>query len=74
MKTSKIEIIGNEDSPITAHVYIDGHEIQGVSRVAYEHSAGNTPEITIDISGLEMDLHALRTNISETARVVIRRG
>ena len=75
MAFSKIELIGDKDSPTTAHLYIDGNEIHGVTRFSFEHCAQSVPEVVIDIAGNEIDMYAIRSMISsEGAKVVIRRG
>ena len=75
MELSKIEVIGDKDNPARAEVFIDGHQINGVKRISYEHSAGDIPEVEIDISGFEIDMHAFNNIIeTERAKVIIRRG
>lgn len=75
MELSKIEVIGDKDNPTRAEVFIDGNPIKGISRISYEHSAGDIPEITFDISGYEIDMHAFNTIIeTHRAKVLIRRG
>lgn len=73
MKISEIKVIGDEKSPSRADVYIDGHPIQGVKAIYYKHLAGDTPEMIIDMSGVEIDMHAWNVNIKETAKVMIVR-
>ena len=72
MELSKIELIGDKDAPHIAHLFIDGNEIHGVTRVSFEHSAGDVPEVQIDIAGIEIDMQAFEAIISsERAKVLI---
>ena len=74
MELSKIELIGDKDNPQCAHLYIDGNEIKGVKRFSFEHSAGDVPEVVIDLTGYEFDMYAFESIISsERAKVLIRR-
>ena len=74
MELSKIELIGDENNPSKAKLFIDGHEINGVTRFSFEHSAGDVPEVLIDLAGREIDMYALESIISsERAKVLIRR-
>ena len=75
MDLSKIELIGDKNRPSTAKLFIDGHEINGVTRFSFEHSAGDVPKVIIDIAGNEFDMYAFETMISsEWAKVLIRRS
>ena len=71
-----IEYIGDKESPVRADVLINGVPIHGVRRISFEHSAGDIPEVTLDISGAEIEMnHQVKTLIeSECAKVLIRRG
>lgn len=70
-----IEYIGDKESPHIAQVLINGVALNGVKRISFEHSAGDIPEVQIDISGFEMDFnHQIKTLIeTERAKVLIRR-
>lgn len=71
-----IEYIGDKKSPTRADVLINGVPIHGVTRISFEHDAGDTPEVVMDISGTEIEMnHQVKTLIeSECAKVLIRRG
>lgn len=71
-----IEYIGNKKSPNIADVLINGTPIHGVRRISFEHSAGDIPEVILDISGVEIETnHEVKTLIvTERAKVLIRRG
>lgn len=71
-----IEYIGDKESPIRADVLINGVPIHGVTRISFEHDAGDTPEVVMDISGTEIEMnHMVKTLIeSECAKVLIRKG
>ena len=70
-----IEYIGDKKTPNRADVLINGVPLQGVTRISFEHSAGDIPEIVMDISGTEIEMnHTVKTLIeSERAKVLIRR-
>ena len=71
-----IEYIGDKKSPNIAVVLINGTPIHGVRRISFEHFAGDIPEVTLDISGAEIEMnHEVKTLIeTERAKVLIRRG
>lgn len=71
-----IEYIGDKKSPSRADVLINGTPIHGVRRISFEHSAGDIPEVTLDISGTEIEMnYEVKTLIeTERAKVLIRRG
>lgn len=71
-----IEYRGNKECPSMAEVLINGEKISGVTRISFEHIAGNRPKIVMDISGNELELnYQVKTLIeTERAKVLIRRG
>lgn len=71
-----IEYIGNKKDPSRADVLINGMPINGITRISFEHTAGDIPEIVMDISGTEIEMnHMVKTLIeTERAKVLIRRG
>jgi hypothetical protein len=71
-----IEYIGDKEHPSRADVLINGMPIKGITRISFEHIAGDIPEIVMDISGTEIEMnHQVKTLIeSECAKVLIRRG
>ena len=71
-----IEYIGDKKHPNRADVLINGMPIKGVTRISFEHTAGDIPEIVMDISGAEIEMnHQVKTLIeSGYAKVLIRRG
>lgn len=71
-----IEYIGDKKNPCRADVLINGTPIKGITRISFEHIAGNIPEIVMDISGTEIEMnHTVKTLIeTERAKVLIRRG
>lgn len=71
-----IEYIGDKKHPNRADVLINGMPINGITRISFEHTAGDTPEIVMDISGTEIEMnHTVKTLIeSGHAKVLIRRG
>ena len=70
-----IEYIGDKERPSRADVLINGVPIQGVKRISFEHSAGGTPEVIIDICGTEIEMNFMVKTLIETelAKVLIRR-
>lgn len=70
-----IEYIGDKKHPNRADVLINGMPINGITRISFEHTAGDTPEIVMDISGTEIEMnHTVKTLIeTERAKVLIRR-
>lgn len=70
-----IEYIGDKESPNRADVLINGTPIHGVRKISFEHSTGDIPEVTLDISGAEMEMNCMVKTLIETerAKVLIRR-
>lgn len=70
-----IEYIGDKQSPNRADVLINGVPIHGVSRISFDHSAGDIPEVVLDISGTEIEMNCMVKTLIETerAKVLIRR-
>lgn len=71
---TKIEVVGDKESPTCAKVYIDGKEIHGVTAVRYAHYAGEVADMEIDLSGMSMAVHPLDMRIDEMCHVTIERG
>lgn len=71
-----IEYIGNKKDPSRADVLINGMPINGITRISFEHTAGDIPEIVMDISGTEIEMNCTVKTLIETerAKVLIRRG
>ena len=72
-----IEYIGDEKNPNRADVLINGMPIKGITRISFEHIAGDVPEFFIDISGTEIETNPMVKTLIETnsrAKVVIRTG
>lgn len=68
-----IQVIGDEQHPASAKVYIDGHEIHGVTKIVFTHKACSLPEMKICLDGTMMTMNALEVEIKEYARVEICR-
>lgn len=71
-----IEYIGDKEHPSRADVLINGMPIKGITRISFEHIAGDIPEIVMDISGTEIEMNQMVKTLIETerAKVLIRRG
>lgn len=71
-----IEYIGDKKNPCRADVLINGMPIHGVTRISFEHTSGDIPEIVMDISGTEIETNQTVKTLIETerAKVLIRRG
>ena len=71
-----IEYIGDKKHPNRADVLINGMPINGITRISFEHTAGDIPEIVMDISGTEIEMNQMVKTLIETerAKVLIRRG
>lgn len=71
-----IEYIGDKKNPCRADVLINGVPIKGITRISFKHTAGDIPEIVMDISGTEIEMNQMVKTLIETerAKVLIRRG